>query len=272
MSFNPQLADNIDTEQLPKYLTNPAWWFEQKLDGIRLAVRIENLDVQVWGRNGTLVTKPEAQIARRAFQKFPGTWTFDGEFVDGKFWVFDMPHALDVVSPDMPYEQRRDKLDKFEGVLVSHSDLIRVLPTYRTADEKFTIAQACIADNCEGLILKRKDAPYLEGKRSPYMLKAKFWESADVIVTEVAREGKRSIAIAVYSDDSLVDIGSCTVTDRMLRTLNPGDVVEVKYLYAADPQRPRIYQPSFLRIRDDKSPEECTIDQIKYTSKRVLTP
>lgn len=271
MSFNPQLADTISTDKLPEYLTNPDWWFEQKLDGIRMAASIEGLNVQVWGRNGTLVTKPEASLVRAAFKKFPGTWTFDGEFVDGEFWIFDMPYGMDVVTPNMPYSKRREALEKFVPILEERPK-VRVLPTYRTADEKFKIAEACIADHCEGLIVKRHDAPYHEGKRSPNMLKAKFWESVDVIVIEVAREGKRSVAIAVYSDGNLIDVGSCTVTDRMLRVLEEGDVIEVKYLYAADPDKPRIYQPSFLRIRDDKAPEECTIDQIKYTSKRVLTP
>lgn len=273
MSFSPQLAEVMDTKDLPKYGADDNWWFEQKLDGMRICVALSGGTAQSWGRDGKYVVKREGREVEKMFKNFPGEWVFDGEYINNEFWMFDMPVGLNVVNPSMPYCERRQKLDHFATeVLLPLNDRIRLTPTFRTTEEKLAIMRAVIEDNGEGIVVKHKDSPYIEGKRSPKMLKAKFWESVDCIVTEVAREGKRSVAISVWDGDDLVDIGSCTVTDRMLRTLQGGEVIEVKYLYAADPNKPRIYQPSFLRIRHDKAPEECTIDQIKYTSKRVLLP
>jgi len=43
----------------------------------------------------------------------------------------------------------------------------------------------------------------------------------------------------------------------------------VKYLYAtADDQ---LYQPVFVRVRDDKEPEACLGTQLKHTDRTVVT-
>jgi ATP-dependent DNA ligase len=46
-------------------------------------------------------------------------------------------------------------------------------------------------------------------------------------------------------------------------------VCEVKYLYATDDDQ--LYQPVFVRLRDDKSASACTRAQLKKTNKAVAT-
>jgi hypothetical protein len=42
----------------------------------------------------------------------------------------------------------------------------------------------------------------------------------------------------------------------------------VRYLYASD--EGLLYQPTMLRIRTDKSPGECTVDQLQYTDRSII--
>jgi hypothetical protein len=42
----------------------------------------------------------------------------------------------------------------------------------------------------------------------------------------------------------------------------------VRYLYASDDRR--LYQPVLLRIRDDKYPTDCQLDQLVFTNRSVV--
>jgi ATP-dependent DNA ligase len=44
-------------------------------------------------------------------------------------------------------------------------------------------------------------------------------------------------------------------------------VAEVQYLYATDDDI--LFQPVFVQLRDDKDPEECTLDQLVRTNREV---
>src|SRR4029077_8246135 len=41
-----------------------------------------------------------------------------------------------------------------------------------------------------------------------------------------------------------------------------------KYLYASNDRK--LYQPSLLRVRDDKPAAQCTIDQLVFTNRHVV--
>ena len=45
-------------------------------------------------------------------------------------------------------------------------------------------------------------------------------------------------------------------------------VAEVRYLYATD--NLNLFQPVFVRARDDKAPKDCSIEQLKRTNKDVV--
>jgi ATP-dependent DNA ligase len=46
-------------------------------------------------------------------------------------------------------------------------------------------------------------------------------------------------------------------------------VAEVKYLYATEDDQ--LYQPVFVRLRDDKDPDECLRTQLTRTNREVVT-
>jgi len=270
VAFAPQLAMSVNPNKLNKYADDDKYFFEQKLDGVRLVIVVDNGNVIGWNRSGNQITL--GPILIEALERLNGRWVFDGEWIGETMWCFDVPElngAGKNISTDNPYHQRREVLEAIAPILESQTqNAFRLLPTYRTSDEKKKLVAMCKSNNAEGIMVKQKDARYWKGKRSPDCLKAKFVETVDCIVTKVGREGKRSVAIALFDGAKLIDVGACTVTDKILATVKVGDVIEVKYLYATAERK--VYQPSFLKIRDDRTPESCMIEQLKFGNKEVL--
>jgi hypothetical protein len=99
-------------------------------------------------------------------------------------------------------------------------------------------------------------------------LKAKFVVTADVIVLAVGDDGKESCTLGMVDGNTVVEIGRCSLIGKPY--VKPGDIIEVAYLYANNCKAPRLYQPRLYRVRDDKTPPECTIDQLKFTNKSVM--
>ena len=72
---------------------------------------------------------------------------------------------------------------------------------------------------------------------------------------------KNSVRLGLFqSNGTLKDI--CGATKKSSFVMKPGDVVEIAYLcgtISLDVVEPRIISNG---VRDDKKPQECTIDQI----------
>lgn len=95
--------------------------------------------------------------------------------------------------------------------------------------------------------------------------------TVDAVVTDYTEgEGKYlgyvgSLVVSVYADGSLVEIANVSGFDDATREqLGEGDlgkVIEVEFQYVA--AKGRLRHPRFKRFRDDKRPEECTIDQLR---------
>jgi hypothetical protein len=202
-----------------------------------------------------------------------GPWVFDGEIVDSVLWLFDMPMAPPTTTPEdevttgHPYEWRRGVLDHFFA-LWQPSSVIRLLPCKRDTADKLELASTLIKAGAEGVMLKHRDAPYQSGKRTRHLLKAKFTKTADVVVIAVSPDGKDSVAVGLYENGRIVDVGKSSTIGK--GDFAAGDVIEVRYLYVVPDGKRRLYQPTILRKRDDKAASECTVDQLQYTDKRVI--
>lgn len=272
MKCEPMLARSIEIDSCLAYVEDPSWWMEQKLDGQRLLLRISDGVVHAYSRNGEPTTVDPTIHA--AFAPVNGEWHLDGEWFDGRYCLFDLPGALvgrkNLITPDNPFEERRSALESVYNAAWAENPHLHLISTARTLDEKRALLETCVANGAEGVMLKATSGKYRPGKRSTHMLKAKFTKTADCVILQVRREGKLSSAVGLFDNGTLVDVGSIKMTDRDLDRTKPGDVVEVRYLYATKDQR--LYQPVFLKFRNDKHPTECTIDQLQYTNKQVFVP
>lgn len=261
------LAEEVPAERLPRYVENDDWWMQQKLDGQRLLVSLDDGDVTLLNRNGApKVTNVPPNLVRVFRDISRGRWVFDGEVIGSTFHVFDLPVALDAVDTSVPYHLRHRAL---EGVLDTWEpgSVVQIVATARTTDEKARLVAKVRASGGEGLILRRHDHVYAEGRRTLDLLKAKFVKTADCVITRTGVDGKENAELAMFEDGALLTVGKCSLIGKP--PVSEGDVVEVKYLYATNDQR--LYQPRLVRVRTDKEPVECTTDQLKYVSKELVT-
>lgn len=267
MKFLPMLARSLDIKTLPTYASNPSWHMEQKLDGKRVLIKVEDGVVTAANRKGETIGLD--QDTTDLFSGFAGSWCFDGEELNGTFWIFDMPYALNLVTVATPYDERRRALEAVcttawgEG----HSD-VRLIDVARTVQQKKNLITWCAENAAEGIMIKARSGIYEPGKRSYAMFKAKFVSTVDCVIIEPRREGKLSSSVGLYHNGALTDCGSVKMSEEQLQQAHPGDCVEVRYLYCTVGRR--LYQPVFLGFRPDKDAEECTFEQItRYVNKEV---
>jgi len=112
------------------------------------------------------------------------------------------------------------------------------------------------------VVFKRIGAAYSSGRPNSGgdQFKFKFVETASVIVNAI--NAKRSVAIAVWENASLIPCGNVTIpADQPIPQV--GDMAEIRYLYAM-PDSGSLFQPVYLGVRDDIAAAECTRDQLKF--------
>jgi len=152
----------------------------------------------------------------------------------------------------------------------------------------------------EGVMAKKKDSQYEEGLRSESWLKIKELKTCDCVIFGY-RSGQKSreatfgsLVIGLYdSEGKPVYVGNVGTgfTEEMLRTLtdkfetlkttsNPPFTVEMEEMvtwlepelvcevaYQVVTRDMRLRMPRFKRLRDDKAPLECTLNQIAANKK-----
>jgi ATP-dependent DNA ligase len=229
-----------------------------------------------------------------------GTYCLDGEYFEGKLHVFDLMDENGKELKSLPVSERAELLEvvalaSLEAIEGGPVATLEFLPTAHTHLQKRKLFDSLRANNAEGIVFKRKSATMSEGKTNRAVnnkgeivadyLKFKFLKSVDCIVVPAAN-GKRAFDCYVYEElggANTVCIGSVAsgVKDSDMEELKnltaSGEkvVAEVRYLYATGEGKTtkgmQLYQSAFLRFRDDKDYDECTIDQLVQTNKEVLT-
>jgi bifunctional non-homologous end joining protein LigD len=279
IDLKPVLAETLPDGRLEHYITNDDWVAEQKLDGQRVLVRVRDGRVEFLQRQGKPTSKDMPHKVRSVLSTLGGDeWYFDGELIggtNGVLWLFDMPVALDKVGPGDELYFRKQMLDAFhEALLEGQTPQLRVLPTAHGTDEKRTLVERVRVSGGEGVMFKHQDKGYDSGRRSRFVLKAKNRNTIDCVVIDTKIDGKDNMKLGVFDmaqNGRLVPVGECTALAGDGASIVKGMVVEVTYLYANDPRAPRLYQPTRPLIRTDKAPDECTIDQLVFTNREVLT-
>lgn len=269
--MKPMLARSVGLHEIEAYLTSDNWVAQQKLDGDRVLIRVADGRVVPLNREGRQRSNPVPRKVLDQFKAFtglPGVWCFDGELMtDGTLWLFDLPEASGKVTAEDSYEFRYSVLERFVAAgQWPTAPCVRLLPVARSTEAKRKLYAELEERGAEGLVFRHLEGRYRQGKRSDMMRKAKFTNTADVIVHQVRADGRNNCTFRLFDDGVLVPAGSCSLEARP--DVNPGDVIEVRYLYAS--AEGLLYQPVMLRIRDDKSPGECTVDQLHYTDRTVL--
>ena len=259
--IRPQLLNAVeDPEPL---LADEAFYLQPKHDGKRLLLHKQGFELTGINRRGIECGFPES--IRAAAAALPHNFLVDGEAVGDTFHVFDL---LEIEFSDLRAIPYRDRLVKLLNLLAwGQNTAIQWVCTISGKAAKRRIFEELKGDNAEGVVFKRIGAPYSPGRPNSGgdQLKYKFVETASVIVNAI--NAKRSVAIAVWENGTLVSAGNVTVPVNQLIP-QIGDVVEVRFLYAM-PGSGSLFQPVYLGTRDDITSAECTRDQLKFRQEEV---
>jgi bifunctional non-homologous end joining protein LigD len=198
------------------------------------------------------------------------------------YMIFDLLYHDGNDFTGLPYLARRERLEE----LGLAGPRWMVPPSF--GDGPATEA-AARENSLEGLVAKRSDSVYLPGTRSPDWVKVKFDRTGDYVIGGW-RSGARKLGgllVGVPSPDGLLfrgrvggGIGAAAEKALLSRLeplarrdspfapgavpredargahwVEPSLVVEVKYGNRTPDGRLRF--PRFLRLRDDKTPQEC---------------
>lgn len=253
----PQLLNPIDEDAAQALLGDPAWWAQEKFDGRRMLIRRSGDTVIGINRQGLAVALPRP-IESRAIKLGSQQWIMDGECVGDGYYAFDLLESACIDLRPQPYAQR---LGTLRGIVGDGNTVVRVVETAVATTAKRTMLARLREQRREGVVFKRSDAAYTPGRPASGgdQLKLKFTATASCIVAGT-NGGKRSIKLDLLKDGHRVGVGSVTIPPRQPIPI-PGQVVEVRYLYAYEGGA--LYQPVFLAIRDDIDVVACTVGQLK---------
>jgi bifunctional non-homologous end joining protein LigD len=301
--YHPQLATLV--KEPP---SSDEWLHEIKFDGYRIGCRIRNGRATLISRNGKDWTHAFPGIVEAAERLGVRDALIDGEVAmvlpDGRtsfqalqnasarasgaslvYFVFDLLR-LEGERPDaLPLEERKARLRKLVGR--RKTGRIRYAEHVVGRGEAF-FEQACRA-GLEGIISKRRDLPYREGRHGGWV-KTKCTLRQEFVIggftdPEGMRAGLGALVIGYYEGDRLVFSGkvgtgfthrmaldlrrrldaierkACPFTPppsgglgRHAHWVKPGLVCEVEFTeWTSDG---KIRHPSFQGLRADKQPRE----------------
>jgi bifunctional non-homologous end joining protein LigD len=270
-----QLLNPIEDHELEAFLTDDEMIAQQKLDGKRVIAHVGE-EVVLTNRNGEITTAKPHLI--EGLLHLPDGTIVDGEVVgegdSSQFWLFDVLAVGGVDLREKGYLERWQVLagDLEPGL----TGAVKVLAVASGEASKRALLQSLQASQAEGIVFKRRDAPYKSGRPASggTQRKYKLVKSADVVILENAGN---AYLMGVYDGSTLVEVGKVfagTTNDsrkELDQLLAKGErpVAEVRFLYATEDKQ--LFQPVFVHLRTDKPPQECGYAQLVGTSRQVLS-
>lgn len=263
-----QLLEPIEDDELEKFLADEAMLAQQKIDGMRVLTTIGD-ELIVTNRDGQLTTKVDMRKLE-GLEYLPHGTIVDGELLEDGYWLFDILQWGEEDVRGRGYLERWELL--YEEAEPALSGDIRIVPIAKGKKMKRDLYNRLRDAGAEGIVFKRKDAPYTAG-RGVTQRKHKFVKSCDVVVLENAGN---AYLMAVYDGKKLFEVGKvfAGTTNASRKALDAAlgrgekPICEVRYLYASDDHQ--LYQPVFVRTRDDKPAKQCVRDQLRTTRRDVI--
>jgi DNA ligase D-like protein (predicted ligase) len=227
-----------------------------------------------------------AKLASRDHQSENMRIEYLSRTLPASYVVFDILYAKERSVMDLPLLQRKRILREE----LQESDAVTIVDSFLEKGEDYF--QAALKMGIEGVVAKRQDSIYQPGTRSPDWIKIKKSLKLDLVIGGyIPGKGGRAtyfggILLGAYRSGLLhyvARVGS-GFTDRELEEIaagfspldhspfadapptpqvqwaKPNQVVQVSALEVTSDGHLRA--PVFLRIRDDKEPQECTLDQV----------
>jgi bifunctional non-homologous end joining protein LigD len=184
-------------------------------------------------------------------------------------------HVFDVLMLNcedlrpLPYRDRFVSLMNLVVAYKSHHQIhhIQLAGSYHKPKDKAVLLASLRAQNKEGIVFKRLDAPYTAGRPNSggSQLKHKFYATCSAVVAKVNQQ--RSVEVRLMNCEGWIPAGNVTIPANF-DVPQVGSVVEVRYLYAFK-ESGCLYQPTYLGERDDIAVGDCKTTQLKYKAGEV---
>ena len=302
-TYRPMLA--TPEEHIPH---GDDWRYEVKFDGYRAIAYVHAGECRLVSRNGNDLTERFSQVAKEIVKatKSPNA-VLDGEVArideSGRssfselqqgsgalvYFAFDLLELDGKPQVEDPLVERKARLRK---LLDSRNRVINYSEHFEDGDALFQVAQE---RGLEGVIAKRVNSTYKEGKRTRDWLKIKTEKNDEFVVAGYTRgEGRRantfgSLVLGVNEDGQLRYVGNVgtgfndTEISKLLRLLRPlhrdtssfrtvpkmprvrkGDVqwVEPQLVaqvrYGEWTHDGHLRHPAYLGLREDKAASDVT--------------
>ena len=254
----PQLLNPMDEAEAESFLSDDRWWMQEKFDGKRMLIRKQGDAIIGINRTGLSVGLP-MKIADAVRKLLVDQCLLDTEAIGDLCHAFDLLERNGVDLRKKPYAERYSELLTLIAALgdsaLRHAATAAGTPDKRSMFERFK------RENREGVVFKDRTAHYAPGRPAGggSQRKLKFYATASCIVAR-GKSNKRSVALELFSETTKVSVGSVTIPPNK-EIPSAGDIVEIRYLYAYPGGS--LYQPVYLNKRDDITPKECTLSQLK---------
>jgi bifunctional non-homologous end joining protein LigD len=257
-----QLLNDITEDEARAYINDPSYICQPKKDGERRPVRLLAGAVTGINRKGQTVAIPEGLAG--AVSDLGVDLLADAEQIGDTLHIFDL---LELAGADLRGLTTRQRWNMLLGVF-AQADVpdhdghpIQLVDFAEGQFEKQKLFDTIKAQGGEGVVFKRVDAPYTPGRPASGgdHLKCKFYHTLSAVVA--GQNEQRSVRLELIDGGTPIAVGNVTVPANQA-VPQPGDVVEVRYLYAYP--EGSLYQPILEGIRTDISPDECVASQRKF--------
>lgn len=242
-----------------RLLTDSRFGFQEKHNGHRLVICKTGGTIAHFNRIGEPSNKRLPAKLRQTLLRHPlANFVIDAELVGEVIFLFDALYLGDEELVHDSYEYREAR---YHAEFTGYSDITPVA-TARTAEQKSRLWNAVLKANGEGLCGKNMTKPYRMGRADQHF-KLKFWKTADAIVIGPSPDSKDGIDIGMLDAKGRMHrISGCSMLVKAARPRRPqpGDVIEVRFLYAT--KELHIVQPTMLSLRFDKKAAECKLSQL----------
>ncbi|WP_176483746.1 MULTISPECIES: DNA ligase D [Bacillus] len=194
--------------------------------------------------------------------------------------VFDLLEYDHVDYKNKPYMERKTTLHKLLSDF-SSAKMIYV-PSYENLTEIWNLVKS--ADG-EGIIAKKKNSKWEDGKRTTNWIKTKNFKSASCFITRYEKSNGY-FHLGVFSNNSIVPVGlfshgldseertallhvikeNKTREDTHFIEVPPNICVDIFYLELYDRQ---LRHPEFHQFRFDLAPEDCTLEKLTKKNSEI---
>lgn len=221
--------------------------------------------------------------------------------------VFDLlAHEDGRLLTQLPLRQRRRNLEAFAKKILKKTKLVQLSPM--TRDVAVARKWFRMGVGLDGIVAKREDLPYQSGNRKG-MMKIKKQRTADCVVGGFRYLEKKnqigSLLLGLYNDNKLLDHVGFTssihskdraeLTRKMEKIIKPPGFTgkapgglsrwSTKHSMEWQPVDPKLvvevqfdhftggrfrHGTKFLRWRPEKSPQQCTMEQVRRENRSAL--